>query len=177
MAASPAHRNCKPCVNSGPTSSWTPTWIGQPEPPRSSSLDLEIGDPTSWRRGGDSSRASFVQQFRADVDAIIPLDREEEARLARRIEFARLRLEKARDESGLPGQTLEPSESRLSRRSLELHALRSEMVERNLYLVLINVERYAQSGASRLDLIQEGCVSLFRAVDGFELVLGALHKG
>ena len=139
-------------------------------------VDLEMSDPSAWRRGAGSSRASFVQQFRADVDAIIPLGREDEARLARRIEFARLRLEKARDESGLPGQTPASKESRLSRRSLELHAQRSEMVERNLYLVLINVERYAQSGASRLDLIQEGCVSLFRAVDGFDWRRGLLFR-
>jgi RNA polymerase primary sigma factor len=59
---------------------------------------------------------------------------------------------------------------------MELHALRSEMVERNLYLVLINVERYAQSGASRHDLIQEGCVSLFRAVDGFDWRRGLLFR-
>jgi RNA polymerase primary sigma factor len=50
------------------------------------------------------------------------------------------------------------------------------MVERNLYLVLINVERYAQTGASRLDLIQEGCVSLFRAVDGFDWRRGLLFR-
>jgi RNA polymerase primary sigma factor len=50
------------------------------------------------------------------------------------------------------------------------------MVERNLYLVLINVERYAQTGGSRLDLIQEGCVSLFRAVDGFDWRRGLLFR-
>src|SRR5262249_42317762 len=62
------------------------------------------------------------------------------------------------------------------RRQLELHALRTEMVERNLYLVLINVERYAHIGASRIDLIQEGCVSLFRAVDGFDWRRGLLFR-
>ena len=35
-------------------------------------------------------------------------------------------------------------------------------------MVLINVERYAHLGSSRLDLIQEGSTSLFRAVDGFD---------
>jgi RNA polymerase primary sigma factor len=54
--------------------------------------------------------------------------------------------------------------------------MRSEMVERNLYLVLINVERFAQMHASRLDLIQEGCVSLFRAVDGFDWRRGLLFR-
>jgi RNA polymerase primary sigma factor len=50
------------------------------------------------------------------------------------------------------------------------------MVERNLYLVLINVERYAQAHASRMDLLQEGCVSLFRAVDGFDWRRGLLFR-
>ena len=64
--------------------------------------DLEIRDETSWRRGGKGpQRTSFVQQFRADVDAIQPMDRAEEARLARRIEFARMRLAKAREDAGL----------------------------------------------------------------------------
>ena len=144
--------------------------------------DLEIRDESTWRRGARTTRTSFVQQFRADVDAILPLERDEEARLARRIEFARLRLAKARREEGLDEELEIPLEGgrrmprRVTRRALELHALRTEMVERNLYLVLINVERYAQSGASRLDLIQEGCVSLFRAVDGFDWRRGLLFR-
>jgi len=137
--------------------------------------DLEIADSFSWRRGGAvSTKTSFVQQFRADVDAILPMGREEEARLARRIEFARRRLERSR--KAAEGKTDSEASSRLLRRATELHALRSEMVERNLYLVLINVERYAQAGANRLDLIQEGCVSLFRAVDGFDWRRGLLFR-
>lgn len=131
--------------------------------------DLEIRDPQSWRRGAAPLKTSFAQQFKADVDLIIPLGRKDEADLARRIEFARLRHAKAAREC-------EPTSRRLARRATELHALRSEMVERNLYLVLINVERYAQLHTSRLDLIQEGCVSLFRAVDGFDWRRGLLFR-
>ena len=152
-------------------------------------VDLEITDPIAWRKAaGCSGKTSFVEQFRADVDAILTLDRGEEARLARRIELARLRLEQAQLDEGI-----EPAEDKdtghlaraprtqavsrsVKRRAMELHALRTEMVERNLYLVLINVERYAQTGASRLDLIQEGCVSLFRAVDGFDWKRGLLFR-
>jgi RNA polymerase primary sigma factor len=50
------------------------------------------------------------------------------------------------------------------------------MVERNLYLVLINVERYTHAHSSRMDLIQEGCCSLFRAVDGFDWRRGLLFR-
>ena len=131
--------------------------------------DLEISDSHTWRRGTVPAKTSFVQQFRADVDAIIPLNRKDEGRLARRIEFTRRRHDKAQGEA-------EASSRRMVRRATELHALRSEMVERNLYLVLINVERYAQIHASRLDLIQEGCVSLFRAVDGFDWRRGLLFR-
>jgi RNA polymerase sigma factor (sigma-70 family) len=145
---------------------------------------LEITSPDTWRCGGRSaSSTSFVQQFRADVDAIKPLGREEEARLARRIEFARLRYDKTLREEGPTEKPAKGSRkverrpsARVNRRGMELHALRTEMVERNLYLVLINVERYAQTGGSRLDLIQEGCVSLFRAVDGFDWRRGLLFR-
>jgi RNA polymerase sigma factor (sigma-70 family) len=142
--------------------------------------DLEIRDPQAWRRTTvGSPKTSFIQQFRADVDSIIPLGREEEARLARRIEFARSRLERARraaDQDASAKESGSRAHRRLMRRSAELHALRSEMVERNLYLVLINVERYAQAGGNRLDLVQEGCVSLFRAVDGFDWRRGLLFR-
>lgn len=131
--------------------------------------DLEISDQQAWRRGTSPHKTSFAQQFRADVDTIIPLNRREEGRLARRIEFARKRLVRAQERE-------EPHSRRLVRRATELHALRSEMVERNLYLVLINVERYAQAHSSRMDLIQEGCCSLFRAVDGFDWRRGLLFR-
>ncbi len=147
--------------------------------------DLEIVDPQSYRKGGPvTPRTSFPEQFRADVDSIQLNDREAEQRLARRIEFARLRLAKARQEEGLEAEpeakgaapASEGLPRRVQRRAMELHALRTEMVERNLYLVLINVERYTQSGTSRMDLIQEGCVSLFRAVDGFDWRRGLLFR-
>lgn len=146
--------------------------------------DLEIRDPQSYRKGEVSGkRASLAEQFRADVDDILLMDREDEARLARRIVFARLRYENARAKEGLEKDVSptaemfgEPLPRELRRRAMELHALRSEMVERSLYLVLINVERYAKSGASRLDLIQEGCASLYRAVDGFDWKRGLLFR-
>jgi len=146
--------------------------------------DLEITDPEQWRNAEEIRQPrTIAQQFRSDVDAILPMDREAEARLARRIEFARIRLQMSCSEAGLglarsgsPLRVGEPLPDRVARREQELHALRTEMVERNLYLVLINVERFASAGASRLDLIQEGCVSLFRAVDGFDWRRGLLFR-
>ena len=148
--------------------------------------DLEVRDSRSWRRSEPArdTHTSFVEQFRADVETILPLNREDEARLARRIQFARMRLEKERRRAeisvpasrGRRGKVKRTAAQRLQRRAMELHALRSEMVERNLYLVLINVERYSHGASSRLDLIQEGCVSLFRAVDGFDWKRGLLFR-
>jgi len=161
-------------------------------------IDLEISDPSSWRRERPeqeaSARVPLSQQFRADVESILIQDREEEARLARRIEFARLRLARALKAEGLDEQALVESAPRgpygttpslvgscdlpkqVCRRWVELHALRVELVERNLYLVLINVERYSHTTASQSDLIQEGCAALFRAVDGFDWRRGLLFR-
>lgn len=160
--------------------------------------DLEIANPASWHREvrlpRESNRISVENQLRTEIDDIVHLDREAEARLARRIEFARFRLERALEEAGMTMADLETGvhydpkavqsnasfncglPPRLCRRWSELHALRTEMVERNLYLVLINVERYAHTSASRLDLIQEGSAALYRAVDGFDWKRGLLFR-
>ena len=159
--------------------------------------DLEIVDPQSWRRKLARADGSKVQsaetQFRHEVDQIVILEREDEFRLARRIEYARVRLANAVKAAGLKPVAVEggaasaPSaflgqgydcvrHKTVCRRWAELHALRTELVERNLYLVLINVERYAHTSAGRLDLMQEGSAALYRAVDGFEWQRGLLFR-
>jgi RNA polymerase sigma factor (sigma-70 family) len=160
---------------------------------------LELDPPSAWRKPTEESdrptaRPTLAQQFRSEVDEILPMDREEEARLARRVEFARVRLELALQRADLDEEDLQanldpgsfdasgcvPTECRLPAEVLdrwrELHALRSEMVERNLYLVLINVERYSHTTAAPMDLIQEGSAALFRAVDGFDWRRGLLFR-
>ena len=134
-------------------------------------IQLEISDPLSWRKDNPSSqeptRTSVESQLRSEIESIKTLDRTEESRLARRIEFARLRLKLALTEAGLSCTDLEggacstPSAymnlgsadralpPKVCRLWSELHALRTEMVERNLYLVLINVERYSHTTASQ----------------------------
>lgn len=159
---------------------------------------LEVTDPSSWRQPTKSSasaqRIPLRQQFRAEVDSIVPLDREAEQRLARRIEFSRIRLEKALAETGIAPERLPKRvgavsfgmqgavtsgcslPARVCRRWFELHSMRSEMVERNLWLVGVNVERYSHTSASQADLIQEGSAALFRAVDGFDWRRGLLFR-
>jgi len=164
-------------------------------------VTLEIADPATWHSNTNTSRVpregarfSIETQLRSEVDAITILDRMNEARLARRIAFARVRLNHALKAAGLTQADLEGGVSgnpaayvgdrtvhctlapAVCRRWAELHALRTEMVERNLYLALINVERYAHTSAGRLDLIQEGSAALFRAVDGFDWKRGLLFR-
>jgi RNA polymerase primary sigma factor len=161
-------------------------------------LDLEITDPQTWRgetpAPKEGLRITVENQLRAEIDRIRIMDREQEMKLARRIEFAKIRLDRALSEAGLEGTELasgapQPSSvffgadnrgcslpPKVCRRWMEWHALRLEMVERNLYLALINVERYAHTSAGRADLIQEGAASLFRAVDGFDWRRGLLFR-
>ncbi len=144
---------------------------------------LETKRPHEYRRTGSERRTIFVNQFETDVQAIQTMDRDEEARLARRIELSRMLVDLARKRAGLPPAEEHASPDcsgrmppEVARRERELHALRTEMVERNLYLVLVNVDRYAQSKSNRWDLIQEGSASLFRAVDGFDWRRGLLFR-
>src|SRR5437867_2102836 len=161
-------------------------------------LHLEITDPQSWRGAAsaarDAARITVENQLRTEIDNIKIMGREEEVRLARRVEFARVRLDLALEEAGLSADDLaggvphNPSgffgtlnrncalPPKVCRRWMEWHALRLEMVERNLYLALINVERYAHTTVGRSDLIQEGAASLFRAVDGFDWRRGLLFR-
>lgn len=158
--------------------------------------DLEISNPERWRKvpqaNREVSRASLDNQLRAEIENLISMDRDEEARLARRIEFARCRLQLAMKAAGLSEADVEHGTasasmlvithgecslpSKICRRWSELHALRTEMVERNLYLVLINVERYAHTSVGRADLIQEGSAALFRATDGYDWRRGLLFR-
>jgi RNA polymerase sigma factor (sigma-70 family) len=161
-------------------------------------IDHEISDPMGWRRARtpqeQAQRVPLHQQFRADVEAIQIMDRDEESRLARRIEFLRVRLHGTlaaegfdadgwidaalRGTHGSAQALLGKSDlpARVCRRWMELHALRVELVERNLYLVLINVERYAHTSAHPTDMIQEANAALFRAVDGFDWRRGLLFR-
>ncbi len=117
-------------------------------------VDLEISDPLGWRGTAISARVLFENQFTAEIAGIRLLDRKGELRLAQRIEFARIRLDRALEGLGLSageltGSSVLPPAAR--RRRLEWHALRLEMVERNLYLVLINVRA---ARVCRLDALE-----------------------
>ena len=153
-------------------------------------LELVLAGPDSWRKPAKTAPkgrvASVEEQLRTEIDLIMSMGREDEACLARRIEFSRHLLADALKAEGLTEKDLEspsgeggPCErlpASVCLRWRELQAQRTELVERNLYLALINVEKYAYLGAQRLDLIQEGSAALFRAVDGFDWRRGLLFR-
>ncbi|HET6202625.1 MAG TPA: sigma-70 family RNA polymerase sigma factor [Planctomycetota bacterium] len=139
-----------------------------------------------------------LSTFRAEVSHIVPMDRGDELRLARRFDLVRRRYRRALAAAGLLPLRAPRSENRewfdaacdhegvrgkpgclfgsvpsetaeaLHARRAEYDAARNAMVERALYLVLRLAPRFRGLGVPLPDLIQEGNASLFRAVEGFE---------
>ncbi|MCB9883805.1 MAG: sigma-70 family RNA polymerase sigma factor [Planctomycetes bacterium] len=163
--------------------------------------DLDVPDPpvpaseSATRARVRSERSqTLLATYRSQIATIPMMTREDEVRMAKRVEFLRLRLERelslrkvSRDVvehatcsrctiSGQPreGKCFEgvtaTSEDvqRLHRMCCELNAVRNEMIERSLHLVLRLIDRYRGLGVSTLDLVQEGNASLFKAVEGFD---------
>ncbi|MGH7151377.1 MAG: sigma-70 family RNA polymerase sigma factor [Planctomycetota bacterium] len=159
---------------------------------RSPLLEVPAGGTDS------SSRDSALTTFRAEIAEILPMDRKEELRLARRFDFVRRRYRRALDSAGLLPLQTPRSEARaffdgacdhegdrgnpgclfasvppataetLHARRAEVEEARNEMVARSLYLVLRLAPRFRGLGVPFLDLVQEGNASLFRAVEGYE---------
>ena len=142
----------------------------------------------------DARVASIEEQLRAEIETITIMDREEEARHARRIEFARLRLEHALSRAGLEAEDLDGRVTydpttyrdvcsellRSARGSLPPlgraappadRAGRAQPLPRHHQRRALRPPR-----RGRLDLIQEGSAALFRAVDGFDWRRGLLFR-
>lgn len=116
----------------------------------------------------------------------------EESRLARRIEFARRRLERAatlsrepeavrtayfdrietpegdRRNAAAAAAQVAPDQALLETRWREYLALRNDLVESNLPLVDRIAGRYRTYGIPHADLVQHGCVGLIRAATKFD---------
>jgi RNA polymerase sigma factor (sigma-70 family) len=128
--------------------------------------------------------------YQQDLRRIVPMDRAEEFRMARRHEFLATLLQNVLERSGMPAAGAvelrkQPAAEvrrvalglRLPRgvdrdwfvRMVEQFAtLRRAYVEGALYIVLSTVNRYRGLGVDTQDLIQEGNASLFQAIDGFD---------
>ncbi|MBL8753992.1 MAG: sigma-70 family RNA polymerase sigma factor [Planctomycetes bacterium] len=132
-------------------------------------------------------RDSLYQQ---DLRRILPMDRAEEFRMARRHEFLSLLVrrqlerlgfspEEAAERAKQPAhQTVQRLASVRPKRGIDLawlstmvgqlEELRRLYVEGALSIVLGTVNRYRGLGVDTADLIQEGNASLYQAIDGFD---------
>jgi DNA-directed RNA polymerase sigma subunit (sigma70/sigma32) len=135
---------------------------------------LEIPDPSNWQRPEPNSICTShgLQWFLDKVERVLPLDRAEELPLAQRLEFARRRFEFACARAGTPNQSVSGGSELiplpLARRYAELRGLTTELVERNMHLVLDTARRYARPPQDLQDLLQEGEIGLLQASERFD---------
>ena len=128
--------------------------------------------------------------YSSDLRRIVPMDRGEEFRMARRHEFLVVLLTWGLSRYGVEDGSIaellkqpanrmllavaERAEPRgvsrrwLERMILQYEDLRNLYVEGALYIVLSTVNRYRNLGVDSQDLVQEGNASLFQAIDGFD---------
>jgi RNA polymerase primary sigma factor len=128
--------------------------------------------------------------YQQELKRIVPMDRAEEFRMARRHEFLAALVRDGLVRSGitdaaasdllkLPARELVRQVEHamlaktIDRRWFEtmvaqFEELRQLYVEGALYIVLTTVNRYRGLGVDTADLIQEGNASLFQAIDGFD---------
>ncbi|MFY9345261.1 MAG: sigma-70 family RNA polymerase sigma factor [Planctomycetota bacterium] len=128
--------------------------------------------------------------YQQDLRRIVPMDRVEEFRMARRYEFLVGLVRRGLEQAGIPAneaaelttgpvpvalarlETL-PARKAVRREWLatmirQLDELRRLYVEGALSIVLTTVHRYRGLGVDTADLIQEGNASLYQAIDGFD---------
>lgn len=128
--------------------------------------------------------------YQQDLRRILPMDRGEEFRMARRHEFLAELVRRGLTDAGIPaaevGELLKgparATNDRLAQQAPrkgedrawlatmvgQLEDLRRLYVEGALSIVLSTVHRYRGLGVDTLDLIQEGNASLYQAIDGFD---------
>lgn len=144
--------------------------------------------PANSAPEADSSDARGAT-YQGDLRRIVPMDRAEEFRMARRHEFlstlvktglerigvaaeeaAELVRQPTHIASRLPAKPARREWDRdwLLQMAQQLAELRNLYVEGALYLVLSTVHRYRGLGVDAGDLIQEGNASLYQAIDGFD---------
>jgi len=143
------------------------------------------------------SDADLFAAYADQVRTLPRFAREQEYRMAKRLEFARLRLEVPLRRLKLPEETLEALlrgancamlDEALTRvkpgrlvsmpclqvgspvqlACADFNRLRGHFVERNLYLVIGMSHAYRTYGIPMMDLIQEGNASLIRAVEKYD---------
>jgi len=136
-----------------------------------------------------SLRSDGVQPYEKELMRMPRLNRVGEFRMARRYEFLRARAAVNLEAAGFEPDRIRqlllhadredvewPAENdadpkireRVKQRLTEFDDLRNTFVEATLYIVMSAVHKYRNLGIDTLDLIQEGNISLFQAVEGFD---------
>jgi RNA polymerase primary sigma factor len=105
-------------------------------------------------------------------DAPSGLPAEELANLAKVIEAARKKVKKVEEEATTSEQILRETVRKIQDGKRQTEQAKSEMVKRNLRLVVSIAKKYTNRNLPLLDLIQEGNIGLMRAVDKFEYKRG-----
>ena len=153
------------------------------------------------RRAATASSAALTDvadlrgsAYPADLRRLPAMDREEEFKMARRLEFLRSLVTRGLGQLGVGADEAKSLATKPAREILEVVAqvvrqrpgkrgldaswfagaiaqledLRNLYVEGALYIVLGSVNRYRGLGVDTADLIQEGNASMFQAIDGFD---------
>jgi RNA polymerase sigma factor (sigma-70 family) len=117
------------------------------------------------KRRATSDDEDLVRTYLQEIGRFALLTREDEVRLAQRIEAAK----QARRDLDDPTGAKTPSERRALRRVVRAgDDAHDTFVLANLRLVVSIAKRYQASGLPLLDLVQEGNLGLIHAVDKFE---------
>jgi RNA polymerase primary sigma factor len=128
--------------------------------------------------------------YQQELRRIVPMDRAEEFRMARRHEFLAALVRDGLVRSGVPEEVAKEHLKRPAREVMhvveglplakgidrawfeamvaQFEELRRLYVEGSLYIVMSTVNRYRGLGVDTADLVQEGNASLFQAIDGFD---------
>ncbi len=155
----------------------------RPEDPREAE-----GYEMPYRQQG-SLRRDGLSHYERELARLPRLNRVGEFRMAKRYEFLRFRLEEALKQAGfdeedrkavcasgnLEGHPWKGAFRRATRKQAavrrkleEFGALREAYIRGALYIVMKAVHRYRNLGIDTPDLVQEGNLSLFQALEGFD---------
>lgn len=112
-----------------------------------------------------------VKTYLKDIGKVDLLTRDEEIKLAKKMEAGKAKVKKAEDklkQGGLSEEEIEKLKKEIEQGEAEIEYAKNCLCEANLRLVVSIAKKYILRGMAFLDLIQEGNLGLMKAVDKFE---------
>lgn len=119
----------------------------------------------------NNSNDDPVKTYLKDIGKVDLLTRDEEIKLAKKMEAGKLKIRKAEEKLKQPGLSEEERAILLKEKAdgeAEVEYAKNCLCEANLRLVVSIAKKYMLRGMAFLDLIQEGNLGLMKAVDKFE---------